>query len=393
MSFTLHVGDAATKLRELPDASVHCVVTSPPYWNLRDYGVAGQIGIEPTIGDWIAQLVAVFAEVRRVLRPDGTLWLNVGDAYVGSGSGRQGAGGLMANRSIVDARGSRRRSGKHSYIDSARPERPASAGRLKQRMGLPHRLVFALQDHGWWWRDEIVWHKRAPMPESCRDRCTMSHEFLFMFSPRASYYFDQEAIREPVAGTAHPVTIDKSAATTSRAGRKRSVWTIGPEPTREAHFATFPTKLVEPCVLAGTSADGCCPACGAPRRRIVRKGAADLTHQRACGGDAQGEYHGKATKDFAGARAEDAAAVKARILAGMCERVTVGWVRTCKPQCAGGPPVPCTVLDPFTGSGTTGVVALGLGRHFVGIELNPDYAEIARRRIGGVAPLFLKEAR
>ena len=405
MSATIHVGDALSVLRTLPTASVQCCITSPPYWGLRDYGVAGQIGLEPTMADWLVQLVAVFAEVRRVLRPDGTLWLNVGDAYVGTGSGGQGTSGQMADRSVSDAR--RKGGGRGAGLSP------------KQRIGLPHRLVFALQDAGWWWRDEIVWHKRSPMPESCRDRCTMSHELLFMLAPRPKYFFDAEAIRDQVTGDAHPrrgdvriprgwdtgpgahharrgryqpksVTMDDALTDLVTTRNRRSVWTLSSEPMREAHFATFPTALVEPCILAGSSADGCCASCGAPRRRIVQKGKPNLAHQRACGGDADGGYQRDATKDYAGARAEDAAAVKARILAGLRDRETVGWASTCKKSCVGGETVPCTVLDPFAGSGTTGVVAVRRGRSFVGIELNPVYAAMARRRITREAPLFVQ---
>jgi DNA modification methylase len=412
MTAAVHIGDALTVLRTMPAASVHTCITSPPYWGLRDYGAEGQIGLEPSLAGWLEVLVAVFEEVRRVLRKDGTFWLNVGDAYVGTGSGRQGASGQMADRSVVDARVTDRRMG------NMRGNRPGSGLRPKQRMGLPHRLLFALQDEGWWFRDEVVWNKKAPMPESCRDRCTMAHEFLFCLTQRPTYFYDQEAIREPVAGTAHPrgdgriprgwdtgpgthrakrgryqpkqVTAGDAFGGLMATRNRRSVWTLRPEPCREAHFATFPTALVEPCVLAGTSAAGACAACGAPLERVVIKGAPNLVHQRACGGDTNGSYEGSATKDYAAARAENASDVKARILAGLRDRQTIGWRRTCR--CPDGPVKPCTVLDPFTGSGTTGVVARRHGRHFVGIELNPAYAEIARRRIGSEEPLLFARA-
>jgi site-specific DNA-methyltransferase (adenine-specific) len=399
-SAVVHVGDALQVLRTLPDASVHCCITSPPYWGLRDYGVAGQIGLEATVDDWLLQLVAVFAEVRRVLRKDGTLWLNVGDAYAGQGGGSDGHHG-----------------GLRRWRDGGRTTSKPGLAR-KQRLFLPHRLVMALQASGWWARDELVWHKRCPMPESARDRSTMAHEFVFLLSKRPSYFFDQEAWKEPVNGTAHPRgdgRVPRGLGTgpgghrelrgryepkTQSAGmafggmvthrNRRSVWTLGPEPFAGAHFATFPTALVDPMVLAGTSEGGACGACGAPRRRLVRKGAAQLEHRRACGGDANGEYHGAATKDFAAAGAENASVVKARILAGMCERHTVGWARTCKPTCAGGDVVPCVVLDPFAGAGTTGVVSVRRGRSFVGIELSPEYAAMARRRINAEAPLFVQ---
>ena len=412
MNSTIHVGDARSVLSTLPSESVHCAVTSPPYWSLRDYGVDGQIGLEETVDEWLRSLVAVFDQVHRVLRNDGTFWLNCGDAYAGSGTGGQGREGVMADRSVSCAR---------ANVTPALRQKPASRTgglRPKQRMFLPHRLVLALQDAGWWVRDEIVWHKPCPMPESCRDRTTVAHEFLFLLTKRPRYFYDQEAIREPVAGTAHPrgdgrvprgwdtgpgdhkqkrgryapkqVNAGNSFGGLMATRNRRSVWTIRPEPFSGAHFATFPTALVEPCLLAGTSAAGCCEACGAPLERMVRKGAPNLEHQRACGGDAAGAYDGKATKDFAAARAEDASAVKARILQGLRDRETVGWRRTCK--CPETGTVPCTVLDPFAGSGTTGVVAMRHQRQFVGVELNPSYAELARKRIAAVQPLLFARA-
>jgi DNA modification methylase len=419
LTATIHVGDSLAVLRTLPDASVQSCVTSPPYWNLRDYGVDGQIGLEASVDDWVRVLVAVFTEVRRVLRDDGTLWLNVGDAYVTHPPGNAAAKGAR-NERLANGRGDNpavQRKKLHGRKYSTNPTRAGFGGLArKQRLGLPHRLVFALQAAGWWWRDEIVWGKRSPMPESTRDRSTQAHEFLFLLTKRARYFFDQDGWKEPVTGGAHmrvPRGWDTGSGShrqkrgrygpkSSNAGdafgdivtrrNRRSVWMLSSEPFRDAHFATFPTKLVDPCLRAGTSVDGCCPTCGAPRRRIVRKGAVDLAHQRACGSDANGEYHGQATKLFAAARAENAAEVKARILAGMRERVTVGWAATCRPTCAGGLPVPCTVLDPFAGSGTTGVVATARGCNFVGIDLSPEFAAIARRRIDKVAPLFVPPA-
>lgn len=425
---TIHVGDSRAVLSTLPAESVHCAVTSPPYWGLRDYGVDGQIGLEETVDEWLRSLVAVFDQVHRVLRNDGTFWLNVGDAYTGTGNGGQGKSGQMATRSVAAARSA-------AAVARNNKSRTRTGGlRPKQRMFLPHRLVLALQDAGWWVRDEIVWHKPCPMPESCRDRTTVAHEFLFLLTKRPRYFYDQEAIREPVAGTAHPrgdgrvprgwdtgpgdhkqkrgryqprserteafgrgagwrvkqVNAGDSFVGLMATRNRRSVWTIRPEPFSGAHFATFPTALVEPCVLAGTSAAGCCEACGAPLERVVRKGAPNLEHQRACGGDAAGAYAGRATKDFAAARAEDASAVKARILQGLRDRETVGWRPTCR--CEGAAAAPCTVLDPFAGSGTTGVVAVRHQRRFVGVELNPNYAELARTRIAAVQPLLFARA-
>lgn len=449
MTAVVHHGDALQVLRTLPTASVHCAITSPPYFGLRDYGVAGQIGLEPSLRVWVDVLVEVFAEVRRVLRPDGTLWLNCGDAYVGTpgSAGRQGEHGELVGRRGGYAR---------QAAAVAAHGRREHGLEPKQRMFLPHRLAIALQDDGWFARDEIVWAKRTPMPESARDRCTMAHEFFHVFSPGPDYFYDQEAIREPVTGDAHPRRSDlrvprgwdtSDGAHQDKVGRyrpslgrgpafrltpkgetmddvlvdmvttriKRSVWTLSSEPYKGDHFATFPTALVEPAILAGTSEHGCCAQCGAPWDRIVQKGAPDLAHQIRCGSDAAGEYHGKATKDFGAARAEDASAVKARILAGMRERTTTGWQPTC--SCYGKwskvrvqepnkkrativrvwhapevlpPLVPATVLDPFCGTGTTGVVAVRHGRSFVGVELNLKTVRDARRRITAEAPLFVR---
>lgn len=418
----VHVGDSLQVLRTLPDESVHMAMCSPPYWGLRDYGVAGQIGLEGTVSEWLDKLLEVFAEVGRVLRKDGSLWVNLGDAYVGSGTAkRAGKGDQLANGAGEVLR--RKRTGKHAYMGHTRPlrGREVEGLRPKQRIGLPHRLVFAMQDAGWWWRDEIVWAKRCPMPESARDRSTMAHEFLFCFTRRPNYFFDQEAWKEPVSGEAHPRgdgrtprgwdtgpgghrdllgnykperdDFVKSVNGADAFGdlvthrNRRSVWMLAPEPFPGAHFATYPTTLVEPIVFAATSTEGCCSSCGAPRVRIIEKGEHDRARQRACGGDANGEYHGEATKDYGAARAENAAEVKARILAGMRERITIGWKATCRCE---GKVVPCTVLDPFTGSGTTGLVAVRHGRNFVGIELNPEYADMARRRISAEAPLFVR---
>jgi hypothetical protein len=247
------------------------------------------------------------------------------------------------------------------------------------------------------------------MPESCTDRPTSSHEHVFLLTKRPTYFYDADAVREATVGT-EPGDLDGgpqrnrdgSNANAGRNFRKvkvpgqdaevkagrnlRDVWTIATEPFRDAHFATFPTRLADLCIRAGTSERGCCPACGAPWARVVERGAPDVEHQRACGGDAGGEYHGQSTKGHAAAGVQDASAVKARILAGMRQRSTVAWRPTC--TCPPATPVPCTVLDPFGGSGTVGLVADRMQRHAVLIELNPGYAEMARRRIAGDGPLL-----
>lgn len=407
------VGDCLEWLRTFPDNHFHCVVTSPPYYGLRDYGVAGQIGLEESPAAFLAKMVEVFREVRRVLREDGTCWVNMGDSYATT-PGQQG-NGQMRGRGIVGARGG---------LNTSR----GMGFKPKDLMGMPWRLAFALQDDGWWLRQDIIWSKPNPMPESVTDRCCKSHEYLFLLTKRSRYFYDAEAVKEPVSGTANargggvnekakaPQGWDTSSGegghgTVHREGRtngtvrtkqndsfsaavnglvstrhKRSVWTIQTEACRDAHFATFPQALVRPCVLAGSSAGGACSGCGTPLTRVIEKGEADLEHQRACGGDLHGEYHGKATKDFKSAKAEDASEVKARILRGMVERKTVGWERGCK--CEGTTIVPCRVADIFGGSGTTGMVALELGRSAVLIEINPEYAEIARARTNVTPGMF-----
>lgn len=300
---TLLVGDCRESLRSLPDQSVHCVVTSPPYFGLRDYGVDGQLGLEPTPAEFVAAMVEVFREVRRVLRDDGTLWLNLGDSYVARG-------GAPGDRIGSDGYERRNRG------ERGRP--PMSAGlKMKDLIGIPWRVAFALQEDDWYLRQDIIWHKPNPMPESVRDRCTKAHEYIFMFSKRPRYYFDSEAMKEPAvsdhpSGNGFKRSARKSYQNADGSARgndepwsnvggkrnRRSVWSVATKPFKDAHFATYPPDLIEPCILAG------CPVGG-------------------------------------------------------------------------------TVLDPFFGAGTTGLVAERNGRRWIGCELNPDYAEIALRRIGG----------
>ncbi len=294
---TIEVGDCLETLKMMPDQSVHTCVTSPPYFGLRDYGHDGQIGLEPTPDEFVAALVAVFREVRRVLRDDGTLWLNLGDSYASTGGHTaQGAGSQRAGRSNVN-------------VQNARKGYAGGDGiKVKDLIGIPWRVAFALQADGWYLRQDIIWHKPNPMPESVTDRCTKAHEYVFLLSKSPRYYFDHEAIKEPAVcdrkrGPAeHPDT--KSTNGNGGLSRRevqplrnrRSVWTVTTKPFKGAHFATFPPDLIEPCVLAG------CPEGG-------------------------------------------------------------------------------TVLDPFGGAGTTGIVARRHGREAILCELNPEYAEMARERI------------
>jgi DNA modification methylase len=371
------IGDVRQKLKELPDKSVHCCVTSPPYWGLRDYGTASwdggdpecdhlgkpmatkaninrncgtgndvknatarefykdicgkcgaqridsQIGMEETPGQFVANMVEVFREVWRVLRDDGTLWLNLGDSYVG-GKGQSGSMGGDYQASRNNAGASLNMA--HQTLGGQKQTKPtddrammkASGLKPKDLVGIPWRVAFALQADGWYLRQDIIWHKPNPMPESVTDRCTKSHEYIFLLSKSRQYYFDNEAIKEP-AKTA-PAIRDKHGegyqADYPKGDRfsvgermwgsdekrnKRDVWSVPVKPFKGAHFATFPPQLIEPCILAG------CPEGG-------------------------------------------------------------------------------TVLDPFFGAGTTGLVAQQHGRNWIGCELNPVYAEMASKRIKDAEP-------
>jgi len=224
----IHHGDVRDVLPTLDAKSVQCVITSPPYWGLRDYGVKGQIGLEPTPDDYVQTMVKVFREVTRVLRDDGTLWLNMGDSYASSPAGNFG-GDMPA-----PADGGRYRANKPKMDYGASGLKP------KDLVGIPWRVAFALQADGWYLRSDIIWHKPNPMPESVTDRPTKSHEYLFLLTKSPRYYYDTDAVREP--------SVEQAA------GRNlRSVWTINPQPFSEAHFATFPTALVEPCIKAGST--------------------------------------------------------------------------------------------------------------------------------------------
>jgi len=379
-------GDCRDVLASMPAESVHCCVTSPPYWGLRDYGVSGQIGLESTYQEFVDRMVAVFREVRRVLRADGTLWLNLGDSYANDGKW----GGSTSGTAL------------HGNSGIGR-ERRATGLKPKDLCGIPWRVAFALQDDGWWLRQDIIWSKPNPMPESVTDRCTKAHEYVFLLTKGPRYYFDAEAIREPVApGTAERYEYDfkdryqqaasggyfggKDGHKLNPSGRnKRSVWEVATAPFSEAHFATFPPALIEPCIKAGTSEKGCCAKCGAPwvrmQERIGADGrkvtlAASDRHARHADGSA---LMGDNMMEY-GMRGSFNVGDK-----GTAKRIDAGWSPSCACNAA---VIPCTVLDPFGGAGTTGLVADRLQRDAILIELNPDYAEMARKRVAGDAPLF-----
>jgi DNA modification methylase len=370
MAVRIITADCREALKDLATGSIHCCVTSPPFFGLRDYGCDGQIGLGESPEAYVEKIVGVFREVHRALRDDATLWLNLGDSYASTmgqamrggppsmsstleGNGHRGGGPKLANLSRVGKSGNRGNvASDHSRRAFARGLKP------KDLIGIPWRVAFALQADGWWLRQDIIWGKPNPMPESVTDRCTKAHEYLFLLSKSERYYFDAEAIAEPLAaasivrlaqdvdnqagsdrvpgktnGTmkavggwrsardnfkreqskrAQPIpgqTVgthrpDRSDSEYSLATRnKRSVWTIATQPFKEAHFATFPPQLIEPCILAGS-------------------------------------------------------------------------------------PIGGTILDPFGGAGTTGLVADRLQRDAILIELNPAYAAMARKRINADAPLL-----
>jgi DNA modification methylase len=363
------VGDCREQMKTLPDNSVHCVVTSPPYWGLRDYGVDGQIGLEKSVDEFLSVMVEVFREVRRVLRPDGTCWMNLGDTYTSGG------------RKLYDA-DTGRKNGNCNHSD--RPPTPMGL-KPKDLIGIPWRTALALQADGWWLRQDIIWHKPNPVPEPDRGRCTVAHEYMFLMTKSERYFWDNDAIRERSGD--EPDWEEYTARLGSNTGcdshrwsrgykkmshelthpngrQKRSVWTIPTKGFSGTHFATFPPALVEPCIKAGTSEKGCCSQCGAPRKRVT-----EVTPEYQ-------EKLGKSWNDHEADRMVGQRGVPSTFR-GAPARITKGWEATCS---CGADFIPCTVLDPFGGSGTTGEVALQLGRSTILIELNPEYVKFIEQR-------------
>lgn len=441
------VGHVLDELKKLPDESVHCIVTSPPYFGLRDYktksvnwseveyapmsGLSSvvveacdaSLGAEPSPEQYVGHLVLVARELKRVLRKDGTFWLNMGDSYA-----------AKRTKQVPQTKWKN-----HDFGDSNAPKIIPVGLKQKDLMGIPWRVVLALQADGWYLRSDVIWNKTNAMPQSVTDRPTRAHEYLFLLTKSKRYYYDCDAIREPHRSSGKVVPwqerkYDQSMlpdtyhqnpgkhggvvkgrphgiAGFGKGGRnKRSVWSFPTRPFKGAHFAVFPPALVEPCILAGTSEYGCCPECGMPCKRIVQRGlpsksssrpqqrrAAELWEEygltdahlnaiRAVGScDAT---YGQATMTGYGKNLDDvqklAHEAKQLLKGYYCEFLsysgeTVGWEPVC--DCGCKIVHPCVVLDPFFGAGTTALVALKHGRRIIGIELNFEYAKLAERRI------------
>jgi len=472
-------GHVLDTLRQLPNQSVHCCITSPPYWGLRSYqtepqiwggtdecehvwgadmpkpgseyreglstsifagredkgeirkrlvgnapsekstlvgggkhrpgtkyaqneehatggqfcqrcGAAwrGELGSEPTPELFVEHLVQVFREVRRVMRDDAVAWVNMGDSY-----------------NAMQGNGFKPGGGRNISAENIPKPRKQIGLKPKDLCGMPWRLAFALQAEGWYLRSDIIWAKPNPMPESVTDRPTKSHEYVFLLTKSAKYYYDATAVKEPLAestladgrnATGRHTQGDKEGSKYGADGSPdqpswyrsktfvnpcggrnlRSVWTIPTEANPLAHFAAFPRRLVEPCIMAGTSEKGVCRSCGSPWTRVVEKRQA---------GETLPEIDGTKNGDMYVSRYG-----APRLGPGIKDTVTtISWRPTC--SCPAADPVPATVLDCFHGSGTTMIVSIGMNRSYVGIELNPEYVKMSRKRLRERFPLFTQE--
>lgn len=395
MTTTVLRGDCREVLPTLPAGSVQACVTSPPYYGLRSYlpdghpDKAKEIGLEQTPDEYVAAMVEVFREVRRVLRDDGVLLLNVGDSYAGSwgAQGKRVTPEQEGWRNSITNHAKMRRTGGRQRFGDAKP---------KELIGIPWMLAFALRADGWYWRSNIIWHKTNPMPESVRDRPTTAHEYVLMFTKRPDYFWDADAIAEDGVVPAGTKGAKGSAERAAQAGvnsrppeykvydgkrNARSVWTIATHPYSGAHFATMPPDLAERCILASTSEHGACCTCGAPwARQATRELVASHKVSRGTRPDAR-----DATADRGD---QGSNRVRDGHVPGMAVRsTTTGWAPTCDCPVA-YPLARCVVLDPFGGAGTTGLVADRLQRDALLIELNPEYRDQATDRLRGDAPLL-----
>ncbi len=416
---TIICGDCLEVMKEWPDGVIDCCVTSPPYWGLRDYGTAtwgggdvecdhappdeagqtnkptagqrthagrfsgefcwkcgakridNQLGLEKTPEEYVAKMVEVFREVRRVMKKEGTLWLNLGDSYATSGSGTGQNNAEKSEGATCDSF----RAAK--YLNQRNPKTAVGVLKPKDLCGIPWRVAFALQADGWWLRQDIIWSKPNPMPESVTDRCTKAHEYIFLLTKSAKYWYDAEAIKEEStdaesytgrdfrgpkaiieAGArpnTNPNSLERQGSTKSYPKRnKRSVWTIATAPYSEAHFATFPPKLIEPCILAGCPKQ-VCKKCGKARVRIVER-----TRKPTRSG------HSQKTQDYNYDTQRHCTEVS-----------TTGWT-----DCGCGKGFrPGIVLDPFGGVATTALVAYKNLCDYVMIELSPEYAKMGKLRL------------
>lgn len=443
----------------LRDKCVQCVVTSPPYYALRDYGTATwiggdpacehrvgnqvqdnkahgaitsgvrpgvdasvckkcgalrqdlQVGLERTPEEYVQKLVLVFREVRRVLRDDGVLWLNIGDSYAGSGGagGDYNEGGLKAGQPRYEGTARQMRdpevrngNGKSTLSGSRKKVRESmkspgvpATGVLKPKdlIGIPWMLAFALRADGWYLRQEVIWHKPNCMPESATDRPTRAHEQLFLLSKSRIYFYDADAIREEAKWKRwgkqtigkdyrgiNPIDMESLDERRAEGRNKRSVWTIPTIPYSGPHFATFPPDLVRPCILAGTSEKGCCPECGAPWERVTEKVTENASNAARAGNE---DLEGKGHPSDQVREDHDVRNGPITITR------TIRWDPTCNCHPAEGDayiPIPCTVLDPFAGTCTTGQVAAEHRRNAIGLELNFENIGLAKKRTAEVQP-------
>ena len=376
----IEFGDCREIMKRWIDEGVkiQTCITSPPYYGLRDYGVDGQVGLEKSVDDYVNNMVEVFNHVKELLTDDGTLWLNLGDTY--SDTRWSSGGGQIMNKNKDEHRSLQHE--KNTGLPS------------KNLIGIPWKVAFALQADGWILRQDIIWQKPNPMPESVRDRCTKSHEYIFLLSKSPQYYFDHVAIKEPSVNPESykgrrkrssmteqsEIIMDKFGATRSgfkniEEGKtyptrnKRDVWKVNVKPYKGAHFATYPTALIEPCILAGTSEKGHCPVCNARWKRMEID-----TGERH---DVE-VYTGKAVKDYENAKVQNPSDTKRRVLESMSKIYKYEWIPTCECKLE---PVLDIVFDPFMGSGTTAQVALQHGRQYLGCELNKEYEKLQQERI------------
>ena len=385
MAWEVRQGDVLERLAEVESDSVDCILTSPPYWGLRDYGVEGQLGLEPHPEEYLEKLWEVAEECRRVLKPSGVCWWNLGDTY-GSGAGEQtGKSTLTGGKLTLEKQVARKAISDGAWL------------RPKQLLGIPWRFAIGAQERGWLLRNSVVWHKPNAMPSSVRDRFSCTYEFVFLLVKEPRYWFDLDAVREPCSastlqwgggkqgwGVSNPLhatpqgTHGPSLRGEGRCGENPDAgknpgdcWDICTEAFPEAHFAVFPSALVRRCLRAGCPAQ-VCEECGKPWERVTEQNATGRTL-----GDPK-EYKSSPTPGDPRKRGVGRA--------GESCNVTIGWQPTC--TCSAGTK-PGLVLDPFCGAGTTGLVATQEGRNFLGIELNSEYVAMAEYRISQAEmPLF-----